>query len=55
MENTIRREKQIKKCIRPWKFRIIEEMNKDWLDSHDHIDPIGTLLEKEARSPLSLE
>ena len=52
MEDAIRREKQIKKWNRAWKFRIIEEMNKNWLDLHDHIDQIGTLIE-EAGSPPS--
>ena len=51
MEDAIRREKQIKKWNRPWKFRIIEEMNKDWLDLHECIDPITTLVQKKAGPP----
>ena len=38
MEEAIRREKLLKKWHRDWKFRIIEAMNPDWLDLHDHID-----------------
>ena len=30
---------------------MIEEMNKDWLDLHEHIDPITTLVQKEAGPP----
>ena len=44
MENAIRREKQIKKWKRDWKIRIIEEMNPNWLDLHDEIDALGTLV-----------
>ena len=32
METAIRREKQIKKWLRAWKIRLIEEANPDWLD-----------------------
>ena len=53
MEDAIRREKQMKKWNRSWKFRIVEEMNPDWLDLHDHIDPVATLVEKQAGSPPS--
>ena len=53
MEDAIRREKQIKKWNRAWKFRIVEELNAEWLDLHDSIDPIATLVEKEAGSPPS--
>ena len=53
MEDAIRREKRIKKWNRAWKFRIVEEMNPDWLDLHDQIDPVTTLVEKEAGSPPS--
>jgi putative endonuclease len=45
MEHAIRREKQLKKWKRDWKCRIIEEMNPNWLDLHDLIDPIATLVE----------
>jgi putative endonuclease len=45
MEDAIRREKQLKKWKRDWKIRIIEEMNPNWLDLHDLIDPIATLVE----------
>jgi putative endonuclease len=44
MDDAIRREKQLKKWNRDWKIRIIEEMNPDWLDLHDEIDPISTLV-----------
>jgi putative endonuclease len=45
MEHAIRREKQVKKWNRAWKFRIIEEMNPNWLDLHDTIDVLATLVE----------
>ncbi len=32
MEAAITREKQMKKWNRPWKMRLIEEMNPDWID-----------------------
>ena len=43
MMAAIRREKQLKKWNRKWKLELIEAMNPDWLDLHDHIDPNGTL------------
>jgi putative endonuclease len=56
MEDAIRREKQIKKWNRDWKFRLIEEMNRDWIDLHDSIDTIASLVEpKEAGFPPSRE
>ena len=48
MDDAIRREKQLKKWKRDWKIRIIEEMNPDWLDLHDKIDPTATLVEAKA-------
>ncbi len=51
MEDAIRREKQLKKWNRAWKFRIIEEMNPDWRDLHDSIDVIATLVAEKAGSP----
>jgi putative endonuclease len=48
MENAIHREKLLKKWHRPWKFRLIEEMNPDWRDLHDCIDTIATLVEDSA-------
>jgi putative endonuclease len=48
MEDAIRREKQLKKWKRDWKIRIIEEMNPDWEDLHDRIDPVATLVSPEA-------
>ena len=48
MEDAIRREKQLKKWKRDWKFRIIEEMNPDWRALHDEIDSIATLVEQKA-------
>ncbi len=44
MEDAIRREKQMKKWKRDWKIRIIEEMNPNWEDLHEKIDPISTLV-----------
>ena len=48
MEEAIRREKRLKKWKRDWKIRIIEEMNSDWIDLHDMIDPIRTLVPLES-------
>ena len=48
MERAIRREKQIKEWKRLWKFRLVESMNTDWLDLHDSIDTLATLVEAEA-------
>ncbi|MDP8997995.1 MAG: GIY-YIG nuclease family protein [Pseudomonadota bacterium] len=48
MEDAIRREKQLKKWKRDWKIRIIEEMNPDWLDLHDKIDALATLVSPKA-------
>jgi putative endonuclease len=48
MEDAIHREKLLKKWHRPWKFRIIEEMNPQWLDLHDSIDTIASLVEQKA-------
>ena len=36
-ESVIIREKQIKKWNRPWKLRIIEEMNPTWKDLYQDI------------------
>ncbi len=55
MEDAIRREKQLKKWNRDWKFRIIEEMNPDWFDLHDSIDVIATLVEPKVGSPPARE
>ncbi len=38
MEEAIKREKLLKKWHRDWKFRLIEKLNPDWSDLHDHID-----------------
>jgi putative endonuclease len=48
MENAIRREKQIKEWQRQWNIRLVESMNADWLDLHDSIDTLATLVEAEA-------
>ena len=45
MPDAIRREKQLKLWKRDWKFRLIEEMNADWVDLHDSIDFTGTLVD----------
>jgi len=37
IEETITREKQIKKWNREWKLRLIEEMNPGWKDLYDKI------------------
>lgn len=37
IENTIAREKQIKKWNRAWKIRLIEERNPDWQDLYQGI------------------
>ena len=46
MEAVIRREKQIQSWQRQWKFRLIEAMNPQWLDLHDSIDVLATLIEE---------
>ena len=51
MDDAIRREKQLKKWNRAWKFRIIEEMNPSWLDLHDMIDAVATLVADKAGPP----
>jgi hypothetical protein len=48
MGAAIRREKQLKKWKRDWKIRMIEEMNPNWLDLHDKIDPVATLVPLKA-------
>ena len=53
MEIAIRREKRMKAWKRDWKFELIEKMNPDWVDLHDSIDALATLVE-EAGSQLSL-
>jgi putative endonuclease len=49
MEDAIRREKLLKKWHRTWKFRIIEALNPNWLDLHDHIDANVTFERFEPR------
>jgi putative endonuclease len=51
MENAIRREKLLKKWHRDWKFRIVEQMNPNWLDLHDSIDTIASLVEEAGSRP----
>jgi putative endonuclease len=48
MADAIKREKKLKVWKRDWKFREIEEMNPDWLDLHETIDAIATLVEPKA-------
>jgi putative endonuclease len=48
MSDAIKREKQLKRWARPWKFRVIEELNPDWRDLHDEIDPVATLVAPKA-------
>jgi putative endonuclease len=55
MEDAIRREKQLKKWNRDWKIRIVEEVNPEWLDLHDSIDTVATLVEAKAGFPPSRE
>jgi putative endonuclease len=45
MEAAIAREKQLKKWSRAWKIELIEKFNPDWIDLHDEIDPVGTLVD----------
>jgi len=37
METAIKREKQIKKYKRSWKYNLIEKENPEWLDLYDKI------------------
>src|SRR5438477_5185253 len=53
MVDAIRREKQIKKWNRAWKFKLIEANNPDWRDLHKEIDVIASLVELEAGPPLA--
>ncbi len=53
MEAAIKREKQLKKWNRLWKFRIIEEMNPHWLDLHEKIDSMATLVAEKVGPPPS--
>ena len=43
MEDAILREKRIKNWQRNWKIELIEKMNPNWRDLHDHIDAQATL------------
>ena len=45
MEVAIRREKRLKEWQRAWKIRLIEQMNPEWRDLHDEIDPLATLVD----------
>ncbi len=36
-ESAIQREKQVKKRERPWKLRLIEELNPEWRDLYDDL------------------
>ena len=51
MVAAIRREKQLKAWKREWKFRLIEQMNPDWHDLHDHIDALATLVQEAGPQP----
>ena len=48
MPDAIKREKQLKLWKRDWKFRVIEEVNPNWLDLHDSIDVTAKLVEEKA-------
>jgi putative endonuclease len=48
MEHAIKREKLLKKWHRAWKFRLIEGMNQNWVDLHDSIDTLATLVVPKA-------
>jgi putative endonuclease len=50
MEAAIHREKLLKRWHRPWKFRLVESMNPNWLDLHDSIDTLSTFVEDLALS-----
>lgn len=52
MEMAIEREKQLKKWNRAWKIELIEKNNPDWLDLHDTIDVVSTLVEVDGDSRL---
>jgi putative endonuclease len=54
MEAAIKREKQIKAWKRDWKIKMIEEMNPSWLDLHESIDVISTLISEKAGPQPSL-
>jgi putative endonuclease len=46
MDIAIRREKQIKACKRDWKIVLIRKMNPNWIDLHDEIDALASLVEE---------
>ena len=48
MAIAIRREKQIKAWKRDWKIQMIEKMNPNWIDLHDSIDAMASLVTEEA-------
>ena len=37
IEEAIKREKRLKKWNRPWKMRLIEQMNPEWNDLYDEL------------------
>ncbi len=45
MESAIAREKQLKNWRRGWKITLVEKMNADWLDLHESIDALVTLVD----------
>ena len=46
MESAIKREKQLKAWRREWKIEQVERMNPGWLDLHDSIDLVATLVDE---------
>ena len=42
-ENAIVREKQLKRWKRLWKLKLIEQINPEWNDLFDEINPSGSL------------
>jgi putative endonuclease len=51
MECAIAREKQLKAWRRDWKIGLIETTNPDWLDLHDSIDAVATLVDDLTDQP----
>jgi putative endonuclease len=48
MPSAIHREKRLKKWPRAWKLNLVNAMNPDWQDLHEHIDATINLVEEFA-------
>ncbi|QRI65157.1 GIY-YIG nuclease family protein [Shinella sp. PSBB067] len=46
----IQREKSLKRYLREWKIKLIEELNPTWMDLYEHIDEIENAYRPHANS-----